>query len=100
MERKSEIEEKDRASTEGVEKQGDKAEQDKENKEGKRQYKFAWDEKEEEYVSDVTISSVHTSDLSSFIDGEDSSEQEVSEKEAGKIGSHLVHLFLQELSCV
>ena len=68
-----------------VKQDGEKSDQEDDTKEGRRQYKFAWDKKAEDEMSDITISSVHTSDLSSFSDGERSSDEgQVSEKEEGR----------------
>ncbi|KAK7489549.1 hypothetical protein BaRGS_00019183, partial [Batillaria attramentaria] len=62
-----------------------KREEQEDQAEGRRQYKFAWNEDEEGELSDVTISSVHTSDLSSLHESSESSEEgEISEKEEEK----------------
>ena len=72
------------SSQAAVKQDGEKSDQEDDTKEGRRQYKFAWDKKAEDEMSDITISSVHTSDLSSFSDGERSSDGQVSEKEEGR----------------
>ncbi|XP_005099430.1 biorientation of chromosomes in cell division protein 1-like 1 [Aplysia californica] len=52
---------------------------------GKR-YNFAWDvDKDMDAMSDVTVSSIHTSDISSFEEEEDSEQEEKSEKEEGLV---------------
>ena len=47
---------------------------------GRHKYKFAWKEDDDVALGDVTISSVHTSDLSSFTDSDSTSEADVAEE--------------------
>ena len=48
---------------------------------GEKKYHFAWNDMESDNVSDVTISSVHTSDLSNFEDDYETSAFEESDGE-------------------
>lgn len=60
-------------------------------KESKRHYQFAWNKSDDEddKHSDITISSVHTSDLSSFSHSSESSEEgEISDRDEGKSQSY------------
>lgn len=63
-----------------------KGESDMSGKEGRRQYKFAWNKDDDGELSDVTISSIHTSDLSSLSNFSESSEEEgeISDKDEGE----------------
>ena len=84
------------SSQAAVKSDGEKSDQDDDTKEGRRQYKFAWDKKAEDEMSDITISSVHTSDLSLFSDGERSCDEgQISEKDEGMaIALYCLSLFV------